>query len=76
MSFILFVVELLATSIVVDDYKYSFFFWLDSIAAISLVPDIPYIIGPMTELYGGTLNTANVNISTTGDRDLAAARTA
>jgi len=40
------------------------------------VPDIPYIIGPITELYGGTLNTANVNISTTGDRDLAAARMA
>ena len=41
-SFILFSAELLINSCVVDDFKYSFFFWLDFVATLSLVPDIPW----------------------------------
>ena len=41
-SFILFSAELLVNSCVVDDFKYSFFFWLDFVATLSLVPDIPW----------------------------------
>ena len=41
-SFILFLLELLLQSCVVDDFKYSFFFWLDFVATFSLVIDIPW----------------------------------
>ena len=63
-SLVLFVLELFATSLVVDDYKYSFFFWLDVLAAISLVPDIPYMFNPIIEAFGGAAYTANVTITT------------
>lgn len=43
-SLILFTLELLVQSCVVDDFKYSFFFWLDFIATLSLGPDIPWIV--------------------------------
>ena len=42
-SLALFSLELLVQSCVVDDYKYSFFFWLDFIATVSLVPDIAWL---------------------------------
>ena len=41
-SFFLFGLELLIQSCVVDDFKYSFFFWLDFIATLSLIPDISW----------------------------------
>ena len=41
-SLVLFTLELLLQSCVVDDFKYSFFFWLDFVATLSLVPDIPW----------------------------------
>ena len=41
-SLVLFTVELLLQSCVVDDFKYSFFFWLDFVATLSLVIDIPW----------------------------------
>jgi hypothetical protein len=41
-SLILFTLELLVQSCVVDDFKYSFFFWLDFVATLSLVIDIPW----------------------------------
>jgi hypothetical protein len=37
----LFSIEILINSMVVDGFKYSFFFWLDLIATLSLIPDIP-----------------------------------
>lgn len=43
-SFILFLLELLLQSCVVDDFKYSFFFWLDFVATFSLVIDIPWFV--------------------------------
>jgi hypothetical protein len=43
-SFILFAMELLINSCVVNYFKYSFFFWLDFIATLSLVPDIPWFV--------------------------------
>ena len=44
LSMVLFTIELLINSMVVDDFKYSFFFWLDIIATLSLVPDISWIM--------------------------------
>ena len=41
-SLLLFMIEILVNSCVVDDFKYSFFFWLDIIATISILPDITF----------------------------------
>jgi hypothetical protein len=43
-SLFFFSLELLVQSCVVDDFKYGFFFWLDFIATLSLVPDIYWIL--------------------------------
>jgi hypothetical protein len=48
LSFVLFLTEILLNTVVIDEFKYSFFFWLDIIATISLIPDIPWI----TDLIG------------------------
>lgn len=63
----LFVLEIFFTSLVVDDYKYSFFFWLDIVASISLVLDIPYMINPLIAAFGGSITTADVTLATTGN---------
>ena len=44
-SIICFTAEILVNSCVVDDppYKYQFFFWLDIIATISIVPDVEWL---------------------------------
>lgn len=44
LSFLLFSVEIFINSCVVDDFKYSFFWWLDIIATLSLIQDIGWII--------------------------------
>jgi hypothetical protein len=44
LSFVLFTCEILINSCVIDDFKYSFFFWLDIIATLSLIPDIDWVI--------------------------------
>jgi hypothetical protein len=36
-SFVLFALEILFNSGVLDDFKYSFFFWLDIVATLSLL---------------------------------------
>lgn len=61
----LFILEIFFTSLVVDDYKYSFFFWLDIVASISLVLDIPWMIDPFIALFGGSTVTADVTLNTT-----------
>ena len=43
---ILFFIELIVNTLVFDDYKFGFFFWLDLIATLSLVWDIPWLIDP------------------------------
>jgi len=43
LSLILFTLELLIQSCVVNEFKYSFFFWLDFIATISLILDVPWL---------------------------------
>jgi hypothetical protein len=51
-AFALFSSELLLQSCVKDDYKYSFFFWLDFIATFSLILDIPWLI----DIFNNMLN--------------------
>ena len=42
-SLVAFTVEILVNSCVVDDFKYSFFFWLDIIATVSIMVDVKYL---------------------------------
>lgn len=50
-SFGLFSLELLLKSCVVDDFKFSFFFWLDFIATISLLLDLPMFMDSLQGLF-------------------------
>ena len=55
LSFVLFTVEILLNTVVVDEFKYSFFFWLDIIATLSLIPDIALMSDAITgALWFGT----------------------
>ena len=51
-SLILFTVEILASSVVIDEYKYSFFFYLDIIATVSIVFDIAYLYNFLLMIFG------------------------
>ena len=48
LTFILFMIELILSSISVPDYFGSFFFWLDLISTISLIADIDPIWSAIT----------------------------
>ena len=43
-SFIFFTIEIFINSCVLNDFKFSFFWWLDIIATLSLIPDIGWVI--------------------------------
>lgn len=43
-SLVAFTVEIMVNSCVVDDFKWSFFFWLDIIATVSIILDIQWIM--------------------------------
>jgi hypothetical protein len=48
--FCFFLLELLLSSLVSASYCFGFFFWLDLVAAVSLIPDIPFLWLPMKGL--------------------------
>ena len=43
-SFVLFILEIFINSCVVNDFKFSFFWWLDIIATLSLILDIGWLV--------------------------------
>ena len=43
----LFLIEILIASYSKEDYVGSFFFWLDCISTVSMIPDIPWIWEPI-----------------------------
>jgi len=51
-SLVLFALEILFNACVLDDFKYSFFFWLDIIATASLIPDIDFLVIGFYSLLG------------------------
>lgn len=51
-SFFLFAVEVLFSSVAVNDFKYSFFFYLDIVATLSLISDIPWMLDLFVVLVG------------------------
>jgi len=68
-SLSLFIIEIIVNSLVVDEYKFSFFFWLDVIAALSLLPDIYFIINPIIGLFNQSMTSVNVTVGISGIRD-------
>jgi len=52
-SLFAFTVEILVNSCVVDDFKYSFFFWLDIIATCSILVDVMTLWNMIIGLFGG-----------------------
>lgn len=60
-SFVLFTLEVLITSVVVDDFKYSFFFYLDIVATLSIVSDIPWMLNLLIILVGERSTLQSVN---------------
>jgi len=52
-SLFMFATELTLQAAVIEEYKWSFFFWLDVIATASLIPDIPWIMDGITGLFAG-----------------------
>lgn len=39
-SLVLFSFEIFASSVAIDDYKYSFYFYLDIVATLSIIADV------------------------------------
>lgn len=58
----MFSTEILINSCVVDDFKYSFFFWLDIIATLSLIPDIAWIVQLLELLMGMSLDSTSADV--------------
>lgn len=62
-SFILFTTEIMLNTVAIDEFKYSFFFWLDIIATLSVVIDIPWITDPFRYLiWRGVPSDKSVNV--------------
>ena len=48
----LFTCEVLACAVVIDNYKHSFFFYLDIVATVSIISDVPWLINQIILLIG------------------------
>jgi hypothetical protein len=53
--------EVFFGSIVLEDFKYSFFFYLDIIATLSLINDISWFLNPLVGLVGQSPDYEGVN---------------
>jgi len=60
-SFVLFSAEIFVNSMVQTGFKYSFFFWLDIIATLSLIPDIVWIMDAIGAIVNSTPSYLSVN---------------
>lgn len=56
-SFFLFSAEILASSVAIDDYKYSFFFYLDIVATLSIISDVDFLIDYFALIFGMSVST-------------------
>ena len=41
---LLYLAELILASIAIEGYFFSFFFWLDLVAAVSMIPDVGFLV--------------------------------
>ncbi len=60
-SIILFSLEVLVGSVVLEEFKYTFFFYLDVIATVSLINDIPMLLDPLLTIIGSRPEHLSVN---------------
>lgn len=60
-AFVLFTLEIFLGSVVVDDFKYSFFFYLDIVATLSIVSDINWMLDVLVMLVGQRSYVEGVN---------------
>jgi len=59
-----FTVEILLSSYAKEDYLLSFYFWLDIISTISMIPDIGWIWDPL--IHGGQIDSSDtIDLATT-----------
>jgi len=63
LSFLLFALEIMINACVIDDFKYSFFFWLDIIATASLIPDIDFLVDWFYGLIGVPIPNASADVN-------------
>jgi len=50
---ICFTIEILVSSYAKDDYMFSFFFWLDIVSTISMIPDCGWLWEPIIDTQAG-----------------------
>ena len=55
-------------------YVWSFFFWLDFVAAVSLVPDVPWIVDPIKNYFGLGVGGSALSLARAGRAARAGAR--
>ena len=60
-SFALFSCEIFASSISIDDYKYSFYFYLDIIATLSIISDVDVLLDFVAVIFGMSVSTESVD---------------
>jgi len=60
-SLFLFSAEILASSVAVDDYKYSFYFYLDIVATLSIISDVDFLLDYMAVIFGMQVSTQGVD---------------
>ena len=60
-SLLLFALEILASSVAIDDYKYSFYFYLDIVATLSIISDVSFLLDFVAMIFGMTISKESVN---------------
>jgi len=61
-SLFAFTLEILVNSCVVDDFKYSFFFWLDIVATVSICVDVAILSNLIGSMFGIDPSTADAQM--------------
>ena len=59
-SLVLFAIEIIVMTVVADGFKYSFYFYLDIIATISLIFDVPDLMKPIYYMIGALTSKQNI----------------
>jgi len=62
-SFIVLSAEVIINSLVLDGYRFSFFFWLEIIATISIIPDINWLLEPIQGGVGLTKTSKSLDFT-------------
>ena len=60
-SFVLFCMEILASSVAIDDYKYSFYFYLDILATLSIISDLQFLLDFFARILSMSVSQDEVN---------------